>query len=135
MSMNCLERLLLLCDEQIPEASHSLDERVRLVIQHIHGHLRDPLSLESLSGLVHLSESRFSHLFRDEFGMAPQQYIAQQRLQRAATLLERTTHSIGEVAAEIGMEPFHFSAKFKAHTGVNPREYRRTRAALDAGAS
>lgn len=127
ISMNALERLLLLCEEQLPGAGQAMDDRVRSVIDYVHGHLAMPLSLEALSAHVHLSPSRFSHLFRSETGMAPLQYIGLQRVQRAATLLERTTLSVGEIAAEVGMEPFHFSAKFKAQTGSSPRSYRASR--------
>ncbi|RYG46265.1 helix-turn-helix domain-containing protein [bacterium] len=124
LGMNALERLLLLCEAQLPELGHPMDDRIRAVIEYIHGHLRTPLSLESLSEIVHLSPSRFSHLFRAEVGMPPLQYVGLQRIGRAQTLLERTTLSVSEIAAEVGMEPFHFSARFKAHTGSSPRNYR-----------
>jgi len=127
LSMNALERLLLLCQEQLPGAGHSMDGRIRRVVEYVHSHLWLPLSLETLSETVHLSPSRFCHLFRAETGMAPLQYIGLQRMQRAASLLERTTLSVGEIAAEVGMEPFHFSSKFKAQTGSSPRAYREAR--------
>lgn len=123
-AMNALERLLLLCESQLPTLGPPMDERIRLAIEHIHGHLHEPLSLESLGALVYLSPSRFSHLFREETGLAPLQYVGQQRIDRARRLLERTTMSIAEIAAEVGMEPFHFSARFKAETGNSPRNHR-----------
>lgn len=128
LSMNALERLLLLCEAQFPETGPLMDDRIRDVVEYIHGHLREPLNLEILSARVHLSPSRFSHLFRKETGMPPLQYMSLQRMQRAATLLERTTLSIQEIAAEVGMEPFHFSSRFKAQTDLNPRAYRASRA-------
>ena len=123
-AMNALERLLLHGEAGLPHLGSPMDDRVRLVVEHIHAHLREPLTLESLSGLVYLSPSRFSHLFREETGHAPLQYVFQQRIDRARRLLERTTMSVGEIAAEVGMEPFHFSARFKAQTGSSPRNYR-----------
>lgn len=124
LAMNALERLLLLCESQLPHLGHPMDDRIRLVVEHIHAHLREPLTLESLSALVYLSPSRFSHLFREETGLAPLQYVGQQRIDRARRLLERTTMSVSEIAAEVGMEPFHFSSRFKAETGRSPRNYR-----------
>ncbi|CAN5433808.1 hypothetical protein BH11ARM2_BH11ARM2_09170 [soil metagenome] len=124
LGMNALERLLLLCEADLPYAAHPMDDRIRAVVEHIHGHLRQPLTLESLSGIVHLSHSRFAHLFRKEIGMPPLQYVGLQRVHRAQTLLERTTMSVSEIAAEVGMEPFHFSTHFKTHTGISPRAYR-----------
>jgi AraC family transcriptional regulator of arabinose operon len=124
MAMNALERLLLICEAELPQGGHRIDDRIRTVLEYIHGHLGQPLNLENLSERVHLSPSRFSHLFREEVGLAPLQYIVRQRIRRAQTLLKRTTMSVGEVAAEVGMEPFHFSARFKAETGLGPRAYR-----------
>lgn len=124
LAMNALERLLLLGESGLPHLGPPMDDRIRLAVEHIHAHLREPLSLESLGGLVYLSPSRFSHLFREETGLAPLQYVGQQRIDRARRLLERTTMSVGEIAAEVGMEPFHFSARFKAETGLSPRAYR-----------
>lgn len=124
MAMNALERLLLICESELPQTGHRVDGRIRMALEYIHGHLGQPLNLEGLSERVHLSPSRFSHLFREEVGMAPLQYILRQRIRRAQTLLKRTTMSVGEVAAEVGMEPFHFSARFKAEAGVGPRAYR-----------
>lgn len=124
MSMNALERLLLICESELPPTGNRLDERIRVSLEYIHGHLGEELNLEGLSRRVHLSPSRFSHLFRQEVGVAPLQYIVRQRIRRAQTLLSRTTMSVGEVAAEVGMEPFHFSARFKAETGIGPRAYR-----------
>lgn len=123
-AMNGLERLLLLCEAGLPASGHLIDDRVRTVIEHIHGHLREDLTLESLSAIVSLSPSRFAHLFRSEVGLAPLQYVGVQRMERAQTLLRRTTLSVSEIAAEVGMEPFHFSSRFKAHSGTSPRNYR-----------
>lgn len=123
-AMNALEHLLLLCETQLPAPGKPVDDRIRVVIEHIHGHLREPLTLESLGALVFLSSSRLSHLFREETGMSPLQYVGQQRIDRARRLLERTTMSITEIAAEVGMEPFHFSNRFRAATGKSPKNYR-----------
>lgn len=129
-SMNALERLLLLCDAELPEAPHPMDARIRAAIDHIHGNLRQPLSLEELSRVAHLSPSRFAHLFKAEVGLAPHRYVLLQRLQRARALLERTSLGIAEIAAEIGMEPFHLSLRFKAEFGHAPRDHRRREAGV-----
>lgn len=128
LAMNALERLLLYCERQLPETEFAMDSRVRAVVEYVHRHLGQPLTLERLSAHVHLSPSRFSHLFRSETGVSPLQYVAIQRMRRARTLLEKTTLSISEVATEIGMDPFHFSTRFKAQTGSSPRAYRTARA-------
>lgn len=124
-AMNALEKLLLLCDEQVPRSEMRRDDRIRSTIDFVDANLQGPLSLTDLSERVHLSPSRFAHLFRQTMGIPPRQYVLQQRLQRARTLLERTSLGIAEVATEVGMEPFYFTLRFKSETGVSPREFRK----------
>jgi AraC family transcriptional regulator of arabinose operon len=125
-AMNALERLLLLCQTAQSPQSELLDERVKIAIDYMHGHLGEQVSLDGLSRLVHLSPSRFSHLFRQSTGLPPGQFLTIQRLQRAQTLLKRTTLGVAEIAAEVGMDPFYFSLRLKKETGKSPREYRRS---------
>lgn len=124
LAMNALERLLLLCEEQLPKTDDHIDPRIRKSIEYIHSNLAEPLTLEILSQRTFLSPSRYSHLFREQLGMAPLQYATLQRMRHAGTLLERTTLSVAEIAAQVGMDAFQFSARFKSETGVGPRAFR-----------
>jgi len=122
--LNALEKLLLLCEASRPAGSGFFDERIKLAIEHIHAHLGEPICLRELSRLCNLSESRFAHLFREVTGLPPMQYVLVQRLQRAQTLLTRTSLGVAEIAAEVGMDPFYLSLRIKKETGFAPREYR-----------
>ena len=124
-AVNALERLLLLCEDEASDVGTSLDPRIQRVVEYLQGDLATQISIESLSSMVFLSPSRFSHLFRDQMGMAPLQYVSLQRIRRSSILLERTTLSIAEIATQVGMDPFQFSSKFKMETGMNPRDYRK----------
>jgi len=122
--LNALEKLLLVCEASRPAGSGVLDERIRRAIEHIHGHLGEPMRLSDLSRLCHLSDSRFAHLFRELTGLPPKQYVLLQRLQRAQTLLSRTSLGVAEIAAEVGMDPFYLSLRIKKETALSPRQYR-----------
>jgi len=122
--LNALEKLLLLCEASRPTGSSVLDERIKRAIEYIHAHLGEQMRLNDLSRLCHLSDSRFAHLFRDLTGLPPRQYVLVQRLQRAQTLLTRTSLGIAEIAAEVGMDPFYLSLRFKKETALSPRQYR-----------
>jgi AraC family transcriptional regulator of arabinose operon len=126
-AMNALEEVLLWCDTQNPRA-HTLrrDERVQTVIDHIYDHMAEKMTLAALAERSGLSPSRLAALFRDQTGMTPQQFLEEQRLARAQMLLERTTHTVGAIAAEVGFEnPFYFTLRFKRHTGLAPTDWRR----------
>jgi len=83
------------------------------------------VNLADVAAEAHLSVSRFCELFRVQVGLAPHQFLQKQRLERAKDLLENSPHSIKSIAAQVGYDnPFHFSLRFKRHTGQSPRAYR-----------
>lgn len=126
-SMTSLEMLLLLCDTQNPLTQQApLDPRIQASLDCIFSRLREKLSLDDLAEVAGLSPSRFAHVFREQIGAPPLQFLDLRRLDRARNLLDRSPVSIGAVAEEIGFEPLYFSRWFKRHTGMGPRAYRRS---------
>jgi AraC family transcriptional regulator of arabinose operon len=91
------------------------------VIAVIDRDLNTPLRLADLAGLMNLSCSRFSHLFRTEYGCAPGAYIQARRLDHARTLLVDTTLSVKQVMSAVGVrDPSHFARDFKRRFGESP---------------
>ena len=125
LAMNGLEELLLRCHSLILQRRDNCDARVLDVIQYIHQHLEDDLSVDVLAQLVCLSSSRLAHLFRYEVGISPVQYLDLQRMEKAKQLLVRTRLPIGVIATQVGMDPVYFSQRFKQHTNLSPRTYRK----------
>ncbi|WP_165864129.1 helix-turn-helix domain-containing protein [Capsulimonas corticalis] len=125
-AMTALEMLLLLCDTQNPLTQQpALDPRIQAALDCIFSRLSDKLSLGDLAGVAGLSPSRFAHLFREQMGAPPLEFLDLRRLDRAKRLLDRSSVSVGAVAEEIGFDPLYFSRWFKRHTGLGPRAYRR----------
>jgi AraC family transcriptional regulator of arabinose operon len=124
LAMNALEELILLSHSWVFQSPGAMDERIEQILEFIHGHLSEKISVQSLAGLACLSDSRFSHLFNEEIGVPPMQYVDLQRIERAKQLLERTTTGISHISAQVGLEPVYFSLRFKQHTGLSPRAYR-----------
>jgi AraC family transcriptional regulator of arabinose operon len=125
-AMNALEEVLLWCDAANPLGAQArVDERVRAAMAYACAHLTEKLALEDLARHASLSVSRLAHLFRAQVGLTPQQFIEQQRLERACQLLRFTPYAIKQVAQQVGFEnPFYFTLRFKRHTGMSPRAYR-----------
>jgi AraC family transcriptional regulator, arabinose operon regulatory protein len=124
LAVNAFERALLWINST--NNTRALDERVRHAVDVLAEKLHEPLSLAGLARTCGLSVSRLAHLFSEQIGMPPQQYLEELRLQRAAQLLRSTGLRIGEIAAEAGYAgAFYFSGRFRKKFGKSPSEYRR----------
>ncbi|QOV19897.1 helix-turn-helix domain-containing protein [Blautia liquoris] len=88
-------------------------------------HLHEEISVKQAASYVHMSESRFSHIFKEDVGISYIDYVNQMRIARAKTLL-KGSDSIYEIAFQVGiLNPNYFSTLFKKYTGISPMEYRR----------
>jgi AraC family transcriptional regulator of arabinose operon len=126
LAMNALERALLTADAVNPRSSQpGVDERIRDAMDFACRNLGKKLSLDDLAETAGLSLSRFAHLFREQTGTTPQQFIEQQRIGQAKQLLELSSRSIKQIARDLGFDsPFYFSQRFRKQVGMSPRDYR-----------
>jgi transcriptional regulator GlxA family with amidase domain len=112
------------------EASHPLSEglpaiRLRTVLDHIHTHLEDSLTVIELAGMVSMSPQHFANLFRQSTGLAPHRYVLGRRIERAQHLLSTTNLSLSEITLESGFaSQSHFTDVFRKMLGTTPRRYR-----------
>lgn len=125
-AMNQLERLLLAIDLHNPRSEHAqLDPRIRRTMEYVCANLAKKHRMENLAQLSGLSISRLTHLFKQQTGQSPQQFIELQRLNRAKDLLTFTPRTIQTIACDVGFDnPFYFTLRFKKHTGLSPKQYR-----------
>ncbi|WP_433294222.1 GlxA family transcriptional regulator [Actinoplanes sp. CA-030573] len=90
-------------------------------------HLAAPLSVPRLAELVHMSSRTFARRFRDETGVPPHRWIIAQRLDRARHLLESSSLSVDQIAADVGFATTtSLRQHMNAELGVSPNAYRRT---------
>ena len=83
------------------------------------------LALGELAKQLGFSTNYLSLLIKKELGMSFQEYVTQQRIQRAKRLLLSTDMKIYEVALAVGIEDMnYFSYRFKSIVGVSPKSYR-----------
>ncbi|MGN9909937.1 helix-turn-helix transcriptional regulator [Phytohabitans sp. LJ34] len=111
------------------QAEAALPEHVLRLADHVRAAWRGgparPLSLEEMAAAARVSPGHLARLFRERFGVGPVAAVELIRLARAATLLQRSTLTIGAVAGACGfVSPFHFSRRFRVGYGVAPRAYR-----------
>lgn len=102
------------------------DPHVGEAIRLIHARPAEQWSLAELARQVGLSRSTFADRFTHYVGISPRQYLVRWRLQLAARLLEQSTISIAQVAAEVGYESeAAFHRAFKKFVGAPPGTWRK----------
>jgi len=95
-------------------------------IAYIQEHLTDKLSVETIAAHVGYSTGYFSHLFTEETGMSPYQFVVRSRVEHAQQLLQTTQLSVQDVAFQSGFNSAaNFCYTFRRFTGESPHEYRR----------
>ena len=100
-------------------------ERLNIVLQYINKHFSEEISVEELAELIHLSEGRFSHLFKENVGMSALKYINEVRIRKADALLQNETLTIAEVASYVGISNYgYFGKMYKRYYGYAPGERR-----------
>jgi AraC-like DNA-binding protein len=96
---------------------------------------REPLDVPTLARAAHASPAHFAREFRRAFGETPHQYLMTRRLERAASLLRSTDHSVAEICMEVGLSSVgSFTSSFKRSYQLTPTEYRRVSARRPTGA-
>lgn len=94
--------------------------------RYIKSHLQESISLDSMATLVNMSKSRFSHVFKEDTGVTPGEYINEKRMNMAARLLKETDLKISEISDAVGIDNSnYFSTQFRKKFNLSPIEYRR----------
>lgn len=104
-----------------------MDRRIELVISKIKTEPATQWNAETLGALVNLSPSRFRHLFKQETGIGPAQYLKEFRLRKAERMLRTTFLTVKQVLKQVGLgSNAHFVRDFRKKYGMTPTAYRRT---------
>lgn len=120
-----LDIMLSAAEKEVGESLPKSAE-IAKVIEYIDRHLAEPMNIDELAAICHISKYHFIRLFRRCTGLPPYQYLMAARINKSKILLTTTGLSVGEIAEEVGfLEGSHFSNVFKRLTGVMPSVYRR----------
>ena len=104
-----------------------MDRRIELIISKLKANTAAPWDIPGLAVLVNLSPSRFRHLFKQETGATPAQFLKDIRLRKAERMLRTTFLSIKQILKQVGIASnAHFVRDFRRKYGTTPTAYRRT---------
>ncbi len=129
--LNMLDNLLRnFKHRNLPEPADHLSEKDFEMIQKVEFTLMENIetgfpSIEKLSRLALMSESKLKKLFKQAFGMGMYEYFQKHRLARAKELIETGKYNITEIGQRIGYQNLgNFSAAFKKEFNCLPRDIR-----------
>ncbi|HHF0554337.1 AraC family transcriptional regulator [Vibrio diabolicus] len=102
----------------------------RLEASHLNTYIDQNISTAltnaQLAQAMHLSESHFYCLCQRQFGVTPQKYVMQRRMQKAQFLLRNSHMPMTELAAEVGFAQLSsFSRAYKRSFQHSPSDVRR----------
>lgn len=121
-----LWRALSFCRDETEQGNEQARMRIAHVVDLIHSGMQGDLTLAGLADKAFMSESHFSHVFKDVTGVSPKRYLIASRMARACELLADTDSTVVDISAELGYDnPQYFSRLFKKETGRTPLQYRR----------
>jgi AraC-like DNA-binding protein len=104
------------------------DRSVGRALTALHARPAHAWTLDELAKEAGLSRSALAERFAQLVGVPPMQYLAQWRIQLAASMIVTGSATINEVASQVGYESeAAFNRAFKRMVGLAPGAWRRTR--------
>lgn len=98
---------------------------VAATVEHLQASISTRTSVRELAGMVGLSESHFSALFRAATGFGVLEYQTRLRMGLARELLDTTSRPIASIAHQVGYsDALYFSRQFRRIHSVSPTQYR-----------
>ena len=103
--------------------------RIGTAISHLEASCQEPIDLDQLARIAHMSKRNFVRNFQAAMGSSPIAHLILLRVNRAASLLRRTELSVTEIAFQVGFsDSNYFARQFRQRLGATPTEYRRQHA-------
>lgn len=102
-------------------------DRIQEALDFARRNLAQPIGVEELAEVAHLSPRQFSRVFTAETGESPAKAVEKLRLEAARTMIEQSRHSLDVVARETGFrDRRHLREVFVRGYGIPPQAVRRT---------
>ena len=100
---------------------------ISMARRYLDSHYREAIVIQELCQVLGISYSHFHRSFKQQIGMAPQNYLIKKRLDAAKKCLETSNASVREIALHCGFaDEYSLYRLFMKNIGRAPSKYRET---------
>lgn len=118
------DKVTVICNNYMWHGNNRHRQAVDFMIQYIHEHYAEEITLGDLANKVYISRNYLSSIFRSITGETFNNYLTRVRIEKAKELLMQPNMLVYEVAEKVGYKNVpYFSTLFKKYTGMNPTDY------------
>lgn len=102
-------------------------EYIHKAIDYIKDNYYKSITVSDVSNYLTIDRSYFYKIFKESMMTTPQQYIIEYRIEKACSLLRKSSYSISKISNLVGFSSqAYFSKVFKKTLNITPFEYRKT---------
>jgi two-component system response regulator YesN len=118
-----LQKVELICSNQQWGENLKHKQAVDFIIQYIHEHYAENITIYSLSNELFFSRYYLGQIFKKATGDSFNHYLTKVRIAKARVMILEGKLLIYEIAEKVGFKNVpYFSTLFKKHTGLNPTD-------------
>lgn len=100
--------------------------KLKLVKNYINDNLDKQIKLNDIATLLNISQFYFCHLFKQSTGIAPYQYVIQQRIEKVKKLIKQNNLPLIEIAYDCGFgSQSQMTQHFRKSVGMTPKVYQK----------
>lgn len=93
-------------------------------VRYINENYGRPITVKNIAEYVGFDRSYFFKMFKEQIGVFPKEYLINQRMSKARSLMKDAEYSCYEICKMVGYEDYsNFSKTFKKRYGKTPKEY------------
>ena len=102
-------------------------ERLRILLDYIHRHYMEHLTLEDLAAQIHICRSECCRFFKRHMNQTIFEYLLEYRIEKSLPLLIKGEDSITSIAQMVGFSnPAYFGKVFHQVMRCSPSDYRKS---------
>lgn len=121
----CISLFWYVYHQLLETTANNEHPQIKHIKQYIADHLNENMTLSSIAGHVHLTPQYCCALFSKYMGQTLFEFIANQRIEQAKSLIVTTDMSLNDISGECGFGDYnYFSRVFRRITGIPASKYR-----------